>query len=54
MKQTILRLGALLLLLGSALFIAGCRSMADPYGSDIPNDPRAWELTPGMTGYMGN
>ena len=50
----LLRIGALLLLLGGALFFTGCRSMADAYGSDIPNDPQAWELTPGVTGLIGN
>lgn len=40
------RIGALLLLLaGSALVGGGCRSMADSYGSDIPNDTKDWELT---------
>ena len=52
--KTVLRFGALLLLLGSALFIVGCQSMADPYGSDIANDPRAWELTLGTPGMMAN
>ena len=44
MTKTALRFGALLLLVGGALFLAGCRSMADSYGSDIPNDPSSWEL----------
>ena len=44
MTKSLLRLGALLLLVGGAVFLGGCRSMADPYGSDIPNDPAGWEL----------
>ncbi len=44
MTKSLLRLGALLLLVGGAVLLGGCRSMADPYGSDIPNDPASWEL----------
>lgn len=52
MKNPVLRIGALLLLLGGAVFFgAGCRSMADPYGSDIPNDPQSWELNGVMGGF---
>lgn len=53
MKNTVLRIGALLLLLGGAVFfVSGCRAMADPYGSDIPNDPQKWELQGPMGGMM--
>ena len=51
--KSILSIGALLLLVGGALLSGGCRSMSDSYGSDIPNDPQSWELTPGLTGHMG-
>ena len=44
MTKNLLRIGALLLLVGGAFCIPGCRSMADDYGSDIPNDPASWEL----------
>ena len=53
MKNPVLRLGALLLLLGGALFLGGCRSMADPYGSDIPNDPAGWEIQGVIGGRIG-
>ena len=53
MKNSVLRIGALLLLLGGAVFFAaGCRSMSDAYGSDIPNDPQGWELNGVMGGLV--
>ncbi len=52
MKNAVLRIGALLLLVGGALFLGGCSSMADSYGSDIPNDPANWELQGVMGGFV--